>query len=133
MTTASTLGMIGTGSMGRGAALTALARGIPTWGFDLNPAANATSAKAGGRIAASVAELAAACDGVLVPRAAAAHQPYLGTAGARQFYFKVCSTFDATPAGNIGPVAEALMAALSTDLTMACPAFPKNGRTVLVA
>ena len=66
MTTASTLGVIGLGSMGLGAALTALARGIPTWGFDLTPAANATIAKAGGRIAASVAELAAACDVVLV-------------------------------------------------------------------
>ena len=66
MTTASTLGVIGLGSMGLGAALTALARGIPTWGFDLTPAANATIAKAGGRIAASVAELAAACDVALV-------------------------------------------------------------------
>ena len=66
MTTATTLGVIGLGSMGRGAALTALARGIPTWGFDLNPAANATVAEAGGQIAASVAELAAACDVVLV-------------------------------------------------------------------
>jgi uncharacterized protein YgbK (DUF1537 family) len=25
-----------------------------------------------------------------------------------QLYFKVCSTFDSTPQGNIGPVAEAL-------------------------
>ena len=55
---------------------------------------------------------------------------WLQAAGARQFYFKVCSTFDSTPAGNIGPVAEALMAALGTDLTIACPAFPENGRTV---
>ncbi|HEV7914393.1 MAG TPA: 3-oxo-tetronate kinase, partial [Albitalea sp.] len=50
--------------------------------------------------------------------------------GARQFYFKYCSTFDSTPAGNIGPVAEALMAALQTDFAIACPAFPENGRTV---
>ena len=34
---------------------------------------------------------------------------WLQAAGARQFYFKYCSTFDSTPAGNIGPVAEALM------------------------
>ena len=66
MTTPATLGVIGLGSMGRGAALTALARGIPTWGFDLNPAANAAIAEAGGRIAASVADLAAACDVVVV-------------------------------------------------------------------
>ena len=61
-----TLGVIGLGSMGGGAALTALARGIPTWGFDLNPAACDRVAQAGGRIASSPAELAAACDVVLV-------------------------------------------------------------------
>jgi uncharacterized protein YgbK (DUF1537 family) len=55
---------------------------------------------------------------------------WLQAAGARQFYFKVCSTFDSTPAGNIGPVAEALMAALGTHQTLVCPAFPENGRTV---
>jgi len=55
---------------------------------------------------------------------------WLQAAGARQFYFKVCSTFDSTPAGNIGPVAEALMAALGTAQTLVCPAFPENGRTV---
>lgn len=50
--------------------------------------------------------------------------------GARQFFFKYCSTFDSTDTGNIGPVAEALMAALGTDFTIACPAFPKNQRSV---
>jgi len=55
---------------------------------------------------------------------------WLKTAGCRQFFFKYCSTFDSTDAGNIGPVAEALMAALATDFTIACPAFPKNHRTV---
>jgi len=54
----------------------------------------------------------------------------LRAAGARQVYFKYCSTFDSTPAGNIGPVTDALMAALGTDFTIACPAFPENGRTV---
>jgi uncharacterized protein YgbK (DUF1537 family) len=48
----------------------------------------------------------------------------------RQVYFKYCSTFDSTPAGNIGPVTEALMDALGTDFTIACPAFPANQRTV---
>ncbi len=61
-----TLGVIGLGSMGRGAALSALRRGVPTWGMDLNPAACATVAAAGGQIANSVAELAAHCDAVLV-------------------------------------------------------------------
>ena len=68
MTTLSapTLGVIGLGSMGRGAALTALARGVPTWGFDLDPAACARVAEAGARIARDPAELAAACDAVLI-------------------------------------------------------------------
>jgi uncharacterized protein YgbK (DUF1537 family) len=55
---------------------------------------------------------------------------WLQQAGCRQFYFKYCSTFDSTPRGNIGPVAEALMQALDTDFTIACPALPANGRTI---
>jgi uncharacterized protein YgbK (DUF1537 family) len=55
---------------------------------------------------------------------------WLQQAGCRQFYFKYCSTFDSTPRGNIGPVAEALMLALDTQFTIACPAFPANGRTI---
>ena len=51
-------------------------------------------------------------------------------AGAEQILFKYCSTFDSTDAGNIGPVAEALMTQTGTDLTIACPSFPANGRTV---
>ena len=55
---------------------------------------------------------------------------WLRRQGCRQYYFKYCSTFDSTPAGNIGPVTEALMDALGCDLTISCPAFPENGRTV---
>jgi 3-dehydrotetronate 4-kinase len=55
---------------------------------------------------------------------------WLRNAGARQFYFKYCSTFDSTAAGNIGPVADALLDALGSDFAIACPAFPENGRTV---
>ena len=55
---------------------------------------------------------------------------WLRRSGCRQFYFKYCSTFDSTPAGNIGPVTAALMHALDCDFTIACPAFPENGRTV---
>jgi uncharacterized protein YgbK (DUF1537 family) len=55
---------------------------------------------------------------------------WLREAGCRQFYFKYCSTFDSTPRGNIGPVGEALMQALVSDFTIACPAFPVNGRTI---
>jgi len=55
---------------------------------------------------------------------------WLQAQGARQIYFKYCSTFDSTPQGNIGPVAEALMDALGCDFTIATPAFPDNQRTV---
>jgi uncharacterized protein YgbK (DUF1537 family) len=55
---------------------------------------------------------------------------WLQKAGARQILFKYCSTFDSTDAGNIGPVAEALMDALGTDFTLFCPAFPEAGRTI---
>lgn len=55
---------------------------------------------------------------------------WLQQAGCRQFYFKYCSTFDSTPGGNIGPVAEALMSSLGSGFTIACPAFPANGRTI---
>jgi len=55
---------------------------------------------------------------------------WLQAQGARQIYFKYCSTFDSTAEGNIGPVTEALMDALNTDFTIATPAFPDNNRTV---
>jgi len=55
---------------------------------------------------------------------------YLKRGGARQYYFKYCSTFDSTDAGNIGPVADALLAALGVAFTVACPAFPTNKRTI---
>ena len=55
---------------------------------------------------------------------------WLQRAGARQILFKYCSTFDSTDAGNIGPVGEALMAALGADFTLYCPAFPEAGRTI---
>lgn len=50
--------------------------------------------------------------------------------GARQIFFKYCSTFDSTPTGNIGPVADALRMALDDGLTIVCPVHPENGRTV---
>ena len=50
--------------------------------------------------------------------------------GAEQIYFKVCSTFDSTPRGNIGPVLEALMDATACAFSLVTPAFPDAGRTV---
>ena len=55
---------------------------------------------------------------------------WLQAAGCRQFFFKYCSTFDSTEAGNIGPVADALLADLGAGFALACPAFPTNRRTV---
>lgn len=55
---------------------------------------------------------------------------WLRAAGARQIFFKYCSTFDSTEHGNIGPVADALIAALGAGFALACPAFPANARSV---
>jgi len=55
---------------------------------------------------------------------------WLRSAGCKQFFFKYCSTFDSTAQGNIGPVADALVAALGCGFALACPAFPANGRSV---
>jgi len=60
---------------------------------------------------------------------------WLREQGCRQFFFKYCSTFDSTDAGNIGPVTDALLDTLSSEsgataFTIACPAFPENGRTI---
>ncbi len=50
--------------------------------------------------------------------------------GAKQLFFKYCSTFDSTDKGNIGPVADALANRVGADLAIVCPAFPTNKRTV---
>ena len=70
-----------------------------------------------------------------IPVAAAIEQSlealeWLQDQGCKQFFFKYCSTFDSTDEGNIGPVAEALAAALSADQVIVCPAFPGTGRAV---
>ncbi|WP_349973782.1 3-oxo-tetronate kinase [Pseudomonas caspiana] len=55
---------------------------------------------------------------------------WLRERGCEQIFFKYCSTFDSTAAGNIGQVSEALLKKLGSDFTLACPAFPENGRTI---
>jgi uncharacterized protein YgbK (DUF1537 family) len=54
----------------------------------------------------------------------------LQAAGCVRFFFKYCSTFDSTDAGNIGPVGDALLDALKARQAIYCPAFPVNGRTI---
>ena len=55
---------------------------------------------------------------------------WLRAQGCQQFIFKYCSTFDSTPEGNIGPVADALADALNAHKVIVCPAFPGTGRSV---
>lgn len=55
---------------------------------------------------------------------------WLKERGGRQFYLKYCSTFDSTPEGNIGPIADAAMEFLQVPYTILCPALPVNGRVV---
>lgn len=55
---------------------------------------------------------------------------WLQEQGCEQFFFKYCSTFDSTPQGNIGPVAQALAEALDAHQVIVCPAFPGTGRSV---
>ncbi len=55
---------------------------------------------------------------------------WLRERGAERIFFKYCSTFDSTPRGNIGPVTEALRAALGGRIVPSTPAYPRNGRTV---
>jgi len=57
---------------------------------------------------------------------------WLVAQGCEQFLFKYCSTFDSTPQGNIGPVAEALLDRLGADLAVVCPVFPATGRRLFM-
>jgi uncharacterized protein YgbK (DUF1537 family) len=50
--------------------------------------------------------------------------------GAAHVLFKICSTFDSTDAGNIGPVMDALRASSGDSIVLVTPAFPETGRTV---
>jgi len=64
-----------------------------------------------------------------VARARAAER-WLRGRGAAHVLFKVCSTFDSTDAGNIGPVMDALRADADEPVVLVTPAFPETGRTV---
>jgi uncharacterized protein YgbK (DUF1537 family) len=68
-------------------------------------------------VSEAVAQSLAACEALLA-------------AGAKQIFWKYCSTFDSTDQGNIGPVADALLKRLGSGFALACPAFPTNGRTI---
>jgi len=93
--------------------------GIPPGGVEVRDAQAAVVALKSRTtpVEEAVAESLSACEWLL-------HQ------GAQQIFFKYCSTFDSTEKGNIGPVAEALLERLNGEITVFCPAFPENGRTL---
>jgi uncharacterized protein YgbK (DUF1537 family) len=55
---------------------------------------------------------------------------WLRDRGAAHVLYKICSTFDSTNQGNIGPVTEALAQAARAGIVLVTPAFPETGRTV---
>ncbi|HET9380104.1 MAG TPA: 3-oxo-tetronate kinase [Streptomyces sp.] len=99
---------------------TALVFGVPD---------DATTPPAGCDAAVVALKSRSAPAGRAVADSLAAHH-WLRARGAGQTYVKYCSTFDSTPEGNIGPVADALTGAAGAAVTLHCPASPPNGRTV---
>ena len=87
-------------------------------------------------------ELPADCDGVVIAQKSRTQETagavadslaavrWMKERGAKQIYFKYCSTFDSTPKGNIGPVTDAIMRELDVPGTLLCPALPANDRRV---
>jgi len=67
--------------------------------------------------------------GIAVERSRAAER-WLRGRGAAHVLFKICSTFDSTDKGNIGPVMDALRADSADTIVLVTPAFPETGRTV---
>jgi uncharacterized protein YgbK (DUF1537 family) len=99
--------------------------GVPPGDLGADPAARQTDAI----VVALKSRTVPAADAVERSLAALAA---LRRAGCQRFFFKYCSTFDSTDRGNIGPVADALLDALGAPLSIACPAFPENGRSVFL-
>jgi 3-dehydrotetronate 4-kinase len=93
--------------------------GIPVAGFDLSGIDAVVIALKSRSIPARGA--------VAVSRSAAA---WLREQGADHVLFKICSTFDSTDAGNIGPVTDALRADCGSPMVVVTPAFPATARTV---
>ncbi|MGI4747743.1 MAG: 3-oxo-tetronate kinase [Janthinobacterium lividum] len=57
-------------------------------------------------------------------------EAWLRDRGAEHVLFKICSTFDSTDAGNIGPVIDALRDRAGGATVLVNPAFPETGRSV---
>lgn len=91
------------------------------------PDAGALNESSGAAVVALKSRTSPAADAVAQSLASLAR---LREAGAHQILFKYCSTFDSTDRGNIGPVADALLDAIGETLTIVCPAYPRNRRTI---
>ena len=107
-----------------------LANMIARAGLDTRLYAGDLPASAGGEAAAVVAlktRTLPVAEAVAQSRAAVG---WLRRQGAGRILFKYCSTFDSTPEGNIGPVAEALAEDLGAGKVLFVPSFPETGRTV---
>jgi uncharacterized protein YgbK (DUF1537 family) len=59
-----------------------------------------------------------------------AAEKWVRSRGADHVLFKICSTFDSTDKGNIGPVMDALRLDSGDNIVLVTPAFPETGRTV---
>ncbi len=83
VTKARCLGVIGLGTMGYGAAISARRRGFSTLGLDINPANIKRFTDAGGKVASDIAALTAECDAflILVVNAAQTEAVLLGENG----------------------------------------------------
>lgn len=95
--------------------------GVPADGLDL-PEVDAVVVSLKSRSIAADAAVALALDA----------QRWLAARGAGHTLFKICSTFDSTDQGNIGPVTDALRAACGGGPVLVTPAFPETGRTVFM-
>jgi 3-dehydrotetronate 4-kinase len=69
-------------------------------------------------------------EAVLAVSRSRAAETWLRSRGADHVLFKICSTFDSTDKGNIGPVMDALRADSGDRIVLVTPAFPETGRTV---
>jgi uncharacterized protein YgbK (DUF1537 family) len=59
-----------------------------------------------------------------------AAEKWLRGRGASHVLFKICSTFDSTDKGNIGPVMDALRKESGDAIVLVTPAFPETARTI---
>ena len=105
-------------TLAKGGMRTVQFNGVPAGGTDLGCEAGVVALKT-----RSIAAADAVAQSLTALR-------WLRERGCRQFFFKYCSTFDSTPEGNIGPVAEALLDALAAPSAVVCPVFPATGRTL---